>query len=262
MGKRTHQHKIPIDAIYIDGKPWTRLMIMRYTGLSAHKYKEYTKERDPENLLRWGAWAYRTKIRKTYDDKSRPITLDGITLTVRQWFALAVRDMDLTKLTYSEFQSRIGYYKRRANQSETVADKDALSDTLRSMGMENLPNKAKRIKENPDLWAKFESTYLDRINEYQQGIKDGKRELLTEEPPHPNKRWFECLLADTRLHWLFYQEYEKEIAVLLKERDDYKQANINLQNELAFAVEQKNRLERQLADFRRSTAVGGFTQTT
>lgn len=236
-------------------------MIMKYTGLSAHKFKEFTKERDPETLLQWGAWAYHRKIRKTYGDNSRPITLYGVTLTVRQWFALVIKQVDLTKLTYSDFQSRIGYYKHRANQSESVADKDALSDTLRSLGMENIPSKAKRLKDNPEQWARFENTYLDIINEYQQDVKDEERDFLTEEPPDPNNRWFECLLADTRLHWLFYQEYEREIAVLLKERDNYKQANLVLQNELSFLKQQKYALEKQIADFRRSTAVSERTTT-
>lgn len=260
MGRRTHKHQIPDDAYYLRGKVWTRLMIMRYTGLSAHKYREFTKDRDPLSLLEWGAYAYREKRRRITFDTSKIITCNGVSLTVMQWFYLAIKETLYTPIDYRTFRKRLDGVKMQQNMSGNV-DGLALQSVLQMLGVEHIINSVARRKNDIAYMSKIQNEYLDYINDYHQQMKDDDRELLSEQPPDPNERWFECLLADTRLQWLFYEEYEKEIGKLNDKLKGYKEANDTLANELGFAKQRLAQMEKQIADIRRSKTVDQFTKT-
>lgn len=252
VGRRTHKKEIPQDAFDYKGKPWTRLMIMAYCDITPHQYAQYVNDRHPTKLLEWGAQVIRKKRRAVKKDLSRIITLNGISLTVMQWFYFVVKQSIDNKITYRDFHNRIGYFKNRQNMTRgTTADQSALWETFRSMGIEGLPVQLKKnVSSNADYLNKHLQTYLDTLNEYHQQLKDGERDVL-KEPEYANNRWFECLLADTRLHWLFIEEYDKE----MEKRDEQikhlqtllDKANANLDKANVTIREQ----ERQIADFRR-----------
>lgn len=235
-------------------------MIMRYTGLSAHKYREFTKDRDPLSLLEWGAYAYREKRRRITNDNSKIITCNGVPLTTMQWFYLTIKETLYVPIEYGSFTRRISNARSRQNMSGNV-DGLALQSVLQTLGVEHIIAQTAKRKNDIAFMDKLNREYLDYINDYHQQMKDDDRELLSEQPPDPNERWFECLLADTRLQWLFYEEYEKEIGKLNDKLKGYKEANASLANELGFAKQRLAQMEKQIADIRRSKTVDQRTKT-
>lgn len=256
MGRRTHKKEIPADAMDYKGKPWTRLMIIEYCGITPYQYTQYTKDRSPLNLLEWGAQIIREKRRAVKNDLSRVVTLNGISLTIMQWFYFTTKQrLDIFR-PYRSFAGRINQYKARQNMTRgEAADQSALADALRSMGIEGLPTWIKRsIEKNPDYLEKQLDGYLEKLDEYHQKLKDNERDLL-KEPERANDRWFECLLADTRLHWLFVEEFDKQMADMQSSLDFMRKCNVQLQADLDKAHVRIREQERQLADFRRINAV-------
>lgn len=225
---------------------------MAYCDITPHQYAQYVKDRHPTKLLEWGAQVIKKKRRAVKKDLSRIITLDGISLTVMQWFYFVSRQHLFTKISYREFQGRIGCYKTRQNMTPGVsADQSALSDTFRSMGLEGIPAQLKKsVSANPNYLNERLEGYLDKLNEYHQQMKDDERDVL-KEPEYANNRWFECLLADTRLHWLFIEEYEKE----MEKRDEQIKHLQSLLDKANASLDKANvkirEQERQIADFRR-----------
>lgn len=257
MGRRTHKKEIPSDAIYFRGKPWTPLMIMAYCGISRYKYNQTVAVKPPEKLLEWGTVALPTTARKVSTDTSREVTL-STKLTLKQWYYLAVKDGLETPVTFSEFQQRITHYRHRHGfGASDLGDGEALYATLRSMGRDYLSTWTRaKLETMPIVLARLQSgEYLDFINDYHAGVKKSKKPDLTEAPPDANTQWFKCLLADTRLHWLFVEEFDKQMTEKDKHIQRVEQANRELSRKFDDMAIRYKTMEKQLVDFRRSTTV-------
>lgn len=263
MGRRTHQKKIPPDAVMFKGKPWTPLMIMEYCGITRYKYNQAVEGKSPERLLEWGVRAIAPTARSITEDTSRLITL-STTLTLKQWYYLAVKDGLETPVTFSEFQRRVGHYRyRHGFGNDDGGDSEALSATLRSMGKEYLSTWTRETLDTlPTVRDRLQSReYLCVINAYHAEIKKSRREDVTQEMPNANEQWFKCLLADTRLHWLFVEEYERKMSVKDTHIRRVEQANKELIRKFDEMAIKYKAMEKQLADFRRSATVKGSEET-
>ena len=258
MGRRTHKKQIPPDVVMYKGKPWTPLMIMEYLGITRYKYNQAVEGRDPTVLLEWGAYALKTVVKKHKADRSVMVKQGGKVLTLQQWFYLVIKDRSLfTEIPYSHFKSRLYYYMRRANADHNESGlSDGLHATLRSLGHEHLTvDMNKYLDQRPKLIEILESgEYLDVIQEYHERLKRQNRAELTEQPENANDHWFRCLLADTRLHWLFVEEYEKQMQQMQSKVEYVTSLNATLNERVARAEMAQKQSERAYAELRRAYA--------
>lgn len=258
MGRRTHKKQIPPDVVMYKGKPWTPLMIMEYLGITRYKYNQAVEGRDPTVLLEWGAFALKTVVKKHKADRSVMVKQGGKVLTLQQWFYLVIKDKNLyTEIPYSQFKSRLYYYMRRANAEHNASGlSDGLHAVLRSLGHEHLTvDMNKYLDQRPKLVEILESgEYLDVIQEYHERLKRQNRAELTEQPENANDHWFRCLLADTRLHWLFVEEYEKQMQQMQSKVEYVTSLNATLNERVARAEMAQKQSERAYAELRRTYA--------
>ena len=133
---------------------------------------------------------------------------------------------------------------------------DGLHAVLRSLGHEHLTvDMNKYLDQRPKLVEILESgEYLDIIKDYHEKLKRQNRAELTEQPENANDHWFRCLLADTRLHWLFVEEYEKQMQQMQSKVEYVTSLNATLNERVARAEMAQKQSERAYAELRRTYA--------
>lgn len=239
-------------------------MAMRYLGLTPYQYKRaIEKGKTLESLIKYGTQIIPPTLRKAKTDRSRVVTFKGVSYTLKQWYywylkgRLPINDYPMS---YKEFAGR---YRLAVANNVRAKPEDAFVDFEDSL-YADLYKTAKRA--TPEKIKQMQETYLDLVHEQNSELKMLEWRGLKEQPEDPSKKWFGCLLADTRLQWLFYENYDEYMAIYNKDLDGYKQANVKLreqleqtQLELAQARTKLKEKEQELADVRRLAVNGSKT---